>query len=313
MADSIQPQLVIGLGELLWDLFPSGPRLGGTVSNFAVMAGRLGSCAACASRIGTDDLGRRAREELSKLPVDTSFLQTDSQHATGTVSVQLKDGQPQYSIEEPVAWDYLELTPGWLTLAGGAAAVCFGTLAQRDPVSRQTIAGFLAATSPGCVRVFDVNLRPPFYSAGVLERSLLVTTLLKMNDSEMPLVLNMLGLGGGAEGATEEALLAGARKLLDHFPVQLVCVTMGGSGSLLVTREQVDRHRGIAVRVVDTVGSGDAFTAALTHYYLRKAPLSVINDAGNRWGAWVASQPGAMPPLDAATLDSISAAIGHSG
>ena len=313
MAHPIQPQLVVGLGELLWDLLPSGPRLGGAVSNFAVMAGRLGSCAVCASRIGADDLGRRAREELSQLPVDTSFLQTDAQHATGTVSVQLKDGQPQYAIEEPVAWDYLELSPDWLTLAEGAAAVCFGTLAQRDAVSRQTIAGFLAATSPACVRVFDVNLRPPFYSAAVVERSLEVTTLLKMNDSEVPLVLNMLGLDGGAEGATEEALLAGARKLLDHFPVQLVCVTMGGSGSLLVTRGQVDRHHGIPVRVVDTVGSGDAFTAALTHYYLRNAPLSVINDAGNRWGAWVASQPGAMPPLDAATLDSISAAIGHAG
>ena len=229
------------------------------------------------------------------------------------MSVQLKDGQPQYAIEEPVAWDYLELSPDWLTLAEGAAAVCFGTLAQRDDVSRQTIAGFLAATSPACVRVFDVNLRPPFYSADVVERSLEVTTLLKMNDSELPLVLNMLGLDGGVEGAAEEVLLAGARKLLDHFPVQLVCVTMGGSGSLLVTRGQVDRHHGIPVRVVDTVGSGDAFTAALTHYYLRNAPLSVINDAGNRWGAWVASQPGAMPPLDAATLDSISAAIGHAG
>jgi fructokinase len=310
MAHSKQPQLVVGIGELLWDLLPSGPRLGGTVSNFAVMAGRLGSHSVSASRIGTDDLGRRACDSLLELPVDTSFLQIDQQHPTGTVGVLLKDGQPQYDIKEPVAWDYLELTPEWIELAAGAAAVCFGTLAQRNPVSRNTIEGFLAATASGCVRVLDVNLRSPFYSAGVVERSLKLSTLLKMNDSEMPLILELLGFSG--EGTTAEALLAGARTLQDHFPVHLVCVTMGARGSLLVTREQVDRHPGIPVQIVDTIGAGDAFTAALTHYYLRGAPLSVLNDAGNRWGSWVASQPGAMPPLDEATHDRITAAIGGS-
>jgi len=312
MAQDTQPKLVVGLGELLWDLLPSGAQLGGTVSNFAVMAGRLGNHAVCASRVGDDDLGRQARDRLSRLAVDTSFLQTDPQQPTSTVSVQLKDGQPQYTIEEPVAWDYLELSLEWLALAARADAVCFGTLAQRDSVARRTIAGFLAATSPGCVRVFDVNLRVPFYSASVIERSLQLTTLLKMNDSEMPLILTLLGVASEAGGTTAEELLAGARLLLERFPVQLVCVTMGSSGSLLVTREQVDRHRGIPVRVVDTVGAGDAFTAALTHYYLQKAPLSVINDAGNRWGSWVASQPGAMPALDSATQDAITAAVGQS-
>ena len=312
MAHSTQPQLVVGIGELLWDLLPSGPRLGGTVSNFAVMAGRLGNHAVCASRVGTDDLGRLASADLSGLPLDISHLQTDPEHATGTVGVQLKDGQPQYAIAEPVAWDYLELGDDWRALAARAAAVCFGTLAQRNPVSRQTIEGFLAATAAHCVRVFDLNLRAPFYTAEVIERSLKRTTLLKMNDSEMPLTLDLLGIGGGHDIA-EAALLAGARRLLARFPVDLVCVTMGGSGSLLVTREQVDRHAGIPVRVVDTVGAGDAFTAALTHYYLQQAPLSVINDAGNRWGSWVASQAGAMPPLDPSTQDSITTAIGWTG
>jgi fructokinase len=274
-----------------------------------VMAGRLGSRSVCASRVGADDLGRRARADLSGLPLDTAHLQTDSLHATGTVGVQLKDGQPQYTIEEPVAWDYLDLTDDWLRLAAGAAAVCFGTLAQRSPHSRQTIEGFLAATPVHCVRVFDVNLRPPFYSAEVIERSLQRTTLLKMNDSEMPLMLALLGISGGHD-LTEESLLAGARQLLARFPLDLVCVTMGGSGSLLLSKEQVDRHAGIPIQVVDTVGAGDAFTAALTHYYLRNAPLAVINDAGNRWGSWVASQAGAIPPLDPATRDSITAAIG---
>ncbi len=311
MTDAAQAQLVVGIGELLWDLLPSGPRLGGAVSNFAVMAGRLGSHSVCASRVGKDELGRRARGELAQQPLDVSNLQTDPTHATSTVAVRLKDGQAEYTIAEDVAWDYLELSPEWLELATRADAVCFGTLAQRNDVSRQTIEGFLAATASACVRVFDVNLRAPFYSADVIARSLQITTLLKMNDSEMPEILRVLGLGDD-EGTTAESLLAGAKKLLDRFPVRLVCVTMGGSGSLLVTREQVDRHPGIPVKVVDTVGSGDAFTAALTHYYLQDAPLAVVNEAGNRWGSWVASQPGAMPPLDEATRAAITAAVGGS-
>jgi fructokinase len=272
------------------------------------MVGRLGSYSACASRVGNDDLGRRACADLAQMPVDSSFLQTDAQHATGTVGVRLKDGQPEYTIERGVAWDYLELTPEWRKLAASAAAVCFGTLAQRNEDSRNTIQGFLAATTPSCVRVFDVNLRAPYYSAEVIARSLQQTTLLKMNDGEMPVLLKLLELGG-IEETTAEALLAGAKQLLQKFAIQMVCVTMGGSGSLLVTREHVDRHFGIPVKVVDTVGSGDAFTAALTHYYLRKAPLAVINEAGNRWGSWVASQPGAMPPLDAITIDRMTATI----
>jgi fructokinase len=253
-------------------------------------------------------LGRRALDELAQKPLDLGYLQTDPAHPTSTVDVTLKDGQAEYSIVEGVAWDYLQLSPEWRELAPRAAAVCFGTLAQRNDVSRETIESFLAATSPGCVRVFDVNLRPPFYSASVIERCLRLTTLLKMNDSEMPEILRLLNLGGrGGTGA--DALLDGARSLLERFPVHLVCVTMGGSGSLLVTREQVDRHPGIPVKVVDTVGAGDAFAAALTHYYLQNAPLSVINEAGNRWGSWVASRPGAMPPLDEATRVSVTAAI----
>ena len=306
MSESLK---VVGIGELLWDLLPAGARLGGTVSNFAVMAGRLGNDAVCLSRVGNDDLGRQARAALSDLPIDISQLQTDSRHATSTVAVHLQEGQPEYEIRYPVAWDFLELTQDWLDLAHKTAAVCFGTLAQRNELSQQTIAGFMAATSPDCVRVFDINLRAPHYSAPVVQSSLARTTLLKMNDSEMPEMLRLLDLGG-SDDIGEEALLAGSRKLLTHFPAKLICVTMGGQGSLLVSRKDHHRHPGIPVKVVDTVGAGDAFTAALTHYYLRGAPLPVINEAGNRWGSWVASQAGAMPPLSPEVRDSITTAIG---
>ena len=300
---------VIGLGELLWDLLPRGAELGGAVSNFAVMAGRLGDRGICASRVGNDSLGRQARERLAALSADTAFLQVDPRYPTGSVSVAFQDGQPEYVIHQPVAWDSLHLTEEWVELAGRADAVCFGTLAQRSPVSREAIEAFLAATSPRCVRVFDVNLRPPFYSAEVIEKSLRWATVLKMNDAEMPLVLDAAGVPGEAGGTAPHALLEGARRLLEGFPIDLICITMGQSGSLLVTREEVDRHPGIPTQVVDTVGAGDAFTAALTHYYLRNAPLAVLSEAGNRWGAWVASRRGAMPALDAATCERLTMSL----
>lgn len=303
-------KVVVGLGELLWDLLPAGPQLGGAVTNFAVMAGRLGDRAIPASRIGEDDLGNQARARLTQLPVDLAYLQVDSQHPTGSVSVVLREAQPEYVIHSPAAWDFLELSGQWEDLAQRTNAVCFGSLAQRAPVSRKTIQGFLAATSPECVRIFDANLRKPFYSGEVIEQSLEWTTVLKVNEAELPLILDLLDLSReSGDGPSEPELLSGARTLLSHFPLDLVCITMGRDGSLLVNRKEADRHRGLPITMGDAIGAGDAFTAALTHFYLRKAPLAVMSEAGNRWGSWVASQSGAMPALDAATREAISAAI----
>lgn len=303
-------KVTIGLGELLWDLLPEGKQLGGAPANFSVMSARLGNRAVIASRIGNDALGGEARARLSNLPADADSIQQDPKQPTGSVSVTLKEGQAEYIIHEPVAWDFLEFTPPWKELAGEADAVCFGTLAQREPVSRRTIHAFLGATRRDCVRVFDVNLRKPFYTRVVLEDSLSRATILKLNDAEMPEVLKVLKLGEERDTTPDASCLRkGARLLLSEFPVQLVCVTMGGSGSLLVTREVFDQHPGIPVSIADTIGAGDAFTAALTSYYLQGAPLPVLNEAGNRWGSWVASQAGAMPVLPEAKRTEIEQAI----
>ncbi|MGC1300105.1 MAG: PfkB family carbohydrate kinase [Alloacidobacterium sp.] len=302
------PKLIVGLGELLWDLLPGGKQLGGAPANFTVMSARLGNRGVIASRVGRDALGDEARSYLASLPADLDCLQTDEVHATGSVSVTLLDGQPEYVIHQPVAWDFLAGTPDWLTLARRADAVCFGTLAQRHDVSRETIHSFLAATSGDCVRVFDVNLRKPFYDARVLADSLRRATLLKLNEIEMPVVMSLLSLEENS-GSDEASLLRCARLLLDRFPLKLVCVTMGSQGSLLVTCEAHHRHHGIATEVADTVGAGDAFTAALVCFYLRGAPLAVLNEAGNRWGSWVASQRGAMPALSASVREDIGARI----
>lgn len=293
----MEPHLILGIGELLWDLLPSGAVLGGAPANFTVMAGRLGSRAAVLSRIGRDDLGRQAVHLLDPLPADTEYLQIDPVHETGRVTVEFKDGQPSYVIHEPAAWDFMELNDDWVRLAERADAICFGSLAQRSLESRQTIQTLAAQTPSHCVRVFDVNLRAPFYSSEVLQESLSLATVMKLNDAEMPLVLGLLGLPA-AEPGDPMALRAGAERLLAEFPtLRMVAVTRGGSGSLLASREGFHEHPGVATTVADTIGAGDAFTAAMTHYLLRGADLATLNEAGNRWGAWMASQKGAMPPL----------------
>ena len=290
---------IVGLGELLWDILPAGPQLGGAASNFAVMAARLGNNGAIATRIGTDPLGREAMAFLKTTPLDTQYIQEDFSRVTGRVTVVLEQGQPRYTIHEPVAWDFLEFTPHWLALAEQADAVCFGTLAQRSPASRRTIESFLHETRPECVRIFDVNLRSPFFTPEIVEQSLELATIFKLNTDEMPQVLSLLGFPDSA-GTTPDFLLNGARQIIDQFPVKLVAITLGAQGSLLITRNEVDRHPGYPTKIADAVGAGDAFTAALTHYYLRGAPLSLLNAAGNCWGAWVASHAGAMPdPPDA--------------
>ncbi|MGA2651930.1 MAG: carbohydrate kinase [Terracidiphilus sp.] len=311
-----EPHLILGLGELLWDLLPEGPRLGGAPANFSVMAGRLGNHAAILSRVGRDELGRQALwelEQLDRMPADASFVQVDPEHETGRVTVAFEGGQPSYTIHEPVAWDFLELSDEWVQLAERADAICFGTLAQRHERSREAIQTLVGLTQEKCVRVFDVNLRAPFYSGEILQESIELATVVKMNDAEMPLALGLMGLDCQADPEAiwgVDALRAGAASLLKEFPtLGMVAVTRGGEGSLLMTREDRHEHPGIATKVADTIGAGDAFTAAMTHYLLRGASLSTLNEAGNRWGSWVASQAGAMPVLPAAVQAQIAEAI----
>ena len=295
---------ILGIGELLWDMLPEGPQLGGAPANYGVMASRLGDSAAILSRVGDDQLGKRALDVLTHYPVDCRHLQIDEHQPTGRVTVTLEDGQPSYVIHQPVAWDFLAISEDWLRLAGNADAVCFGSLGQRSEPSRRTIQALVKATRPECVRIFDVNLRAPFYTAEIVRESLKLASVMKMNDLEVPLVLELLGLEPAA------SLRAGAEGLLTEFPeLKLVAITRGGAGSLLVNREGWHKHPGIAIKVADTIGAGDAFTAAITHYLLRGASLAVINEAGNRWGSYIASHSGAMPEIGPETLQRIQADI----
>jgi len=280
---------VVGLGEVLWDLLPRGACLGGAPANFAYITTLMGDQGIVASCVGEDSRGIEALRRLEELGLDIDHVQTERAHPTGTVKVELDgNGQARFEIAHPVAWDFLQWTLDWQHLAETADAVCFGSLAQRSEQSRATIRQFLAATRPKTVKVFDVNLRQSYYSQEILSESMRLVEIVKLNEDELPKIMRLIGI-------PHKDNLSSARRLLREFDLEIVCVTRGGQGGLLVRGEDVSEHPGFKVRVADTVGSGDAFTAGLVHEYLHGAPLGLMNEVANLVGAWVASEVGAMP------------------
>jgi len=285
---------VVGLGEVLWDLLPERTCLGGAPANFAYITTLMGDQGIVASRVGEDSQGLDALRRMEELGLDIDHVQTDRQRPTGTVNVELDGkGVARFDIAHPVAWDALEWTPDWQDLAENADAVCFGSLAQRSEESRATIRHFLRATLPGTLKVFDVNLRQAYYSHEVLAESMRLADIVKLNDEELPKIMSLAKFPHKDE-------LSSAQRLLSTYDLKLVCITRGGRGSLLVSDKLVrggdaSEHPGFRVRVADTVGSGDAFTAGLVHEYLHGASLDLMNEVANLVGAWVASEVGAMP------------------
>ncbi len=284
-----QPR-VAGLGEILWDRFPDGDRLGGAPANFAFHAGQLGAESQTISRIGNDADGRGIISLLQSRGLSDIFIQRTDIHATGIVSVEINDGQPTYVIKQPVAWDFIEMSDDLKDLAPHLDAVCFGTLAQRNPVSRQTIQQFIRLLPKATTRLFDINLRQDFYSPEVIEFGLAHSSLLKLNHEELSVVAQLFEWG-----TPEDAL----KQILDRYPIKLIAVTLGEKGCELVTREGKIRAAAPRVKCVDAVGAGDAFSAALVMGLLADLPLENIAEKANRTGAYVASQPGAMASLPA--------------
>ncbi|HZQ18989.1 MAG TPA: carbohydrate kinase [Terriglobales bacterium] len=287
---------VVGIGEILWDLLPSGKQVGGAPANFAYCSHLLGENAIVLSRVGNDLLGKEIREELTKAAIGDQFLQADPVHPTGVVQVRLDGaGQPTFEIVQPVAWDFIEWTPELRRLASEVDAVCFGSLAQRSAGSRAAIRNFVATTRSDALRVLDVNLRQSFYSAEIIVESLKLANVVKLNHEEVPRMRELLAI-------TNNTDILFCQTLIEQFDLRLVCITRGEHGALLCSQDGVDEHSGFRVRVKDTIGAGDAFTAALVHGLLEKRPLPKINELANRLGAWVASNLGATPQFPAAGL-----------
>ncbi len=280
----------VGIGELLWDLLPEGKEMGGAPANFAYHARMLGAEGIIVSRVGADDLGREMLSSLRARGLDVAYIGLDPGFPTGTVSVELAgDGQPRFTIHEGVAWDRLVLGPEHESLAGRADIACFGTLAQRGAAARAAIGAFLGKVPAGCLRVFDVNLRQAYFSRELIIENLKRCDALKLNDSELPVLGDMLGLGG-----SEEEKLAG---LVRDFRLKAAALTRGEKGSLLCGPDgEMAEHPGVKPeRMADTVGAGDAFTAAFAMGLLAGESLATIGEKANRLASYVCSRPGGMP------------------
>src|SRR5579859_5389636 len=294
---------VVGLGEVLWDVFPGRACLGGAPANFAYITTLMGDQGIVASRVGEDSRGIEALRKMEELGLNIDSVQTDREHGTGVVNVSVDgQGQPHYDIKHPVAWDRLQWTDDWRDLAQGADAVCFGSLAQRSEQSRATIRKFLGATLPGTLKVFDVNLRHSYYSQEVLAKSMRLADIVKLNDDELPKIMALNQI-------PHRDALTSAQRLIREYDLKVVCLTRGGKGSLLVREKDWSEHPGFRVQVADTVGSGDAFTAGLVHEYLHGASLDLMNEVANLVGAWVASEVGAMPTPKRGALENSLAEI----
>jgi len=290
--DSSKALVLVGLGEVLWDCFGDDKRPGGAPANVAFHAHQLGLEGQVCSRVGTDELGDKLLEYLRGNGLDTRYIQVDEHHPTGTVTVHTESADaPSYTIHEGVAWDYLTFSGEWPDLFTGASAVCFGTLAQRTPQNRDTIERCLAAAGDA-LRIYDVNLRPPHYADEWIRRSMEAAQVVKLNESEVEVLANDLGLPDGGLDAFSAAVQSG-------FDVETICVTRAERGCFVRRGMEVIDQPGLEVIVKDAVGAGDAFTAGLASGLLMGCPLSHVAALANNLGGLVASRAGAMPELRA--------------
>jgi fructokinase len=297
---------MVGLGEALWDVLPGGAVLGGAPLNVAchvhaLLPGSAGALpsrlrrsgeAVVASRVGTDALGDEVVCELVRREMATDFVQRDAVHPTSTVNVKLEAGQPTYTFTPDIAWDHLEFTPAWAELAAGCDAVCFGTLAQRSRQSRAAIWQFLDA-APQAIRLFDVNLRQGFYDRESLVEGCRRATLVKLNEHELRVVIEAVGLK--SESSTESLLALQAR-----FGLEAVVFTRGERGTLFLHRDGVVDPSPVeyeAAPNADAVGAGDACSAGILVGSLLELSPERTAELVNHLGAFVASQPGATPAL----------------
>jgi fructokinase len=292
------PLFVVGLGELLWDVFPESQRLGGAPANFAIHCQQMGATSGPVSCIGRDELGEETLRTLREMGVGVTHIARSEEKDTGTVQVSLDDqGKPSYQIKEDVAWDYIELTPDLQDLSKRMNAICFGSLGQRSSSSRKAIRAFVEGTPANCLRIFDVNLRQDYFSREIIEDSLKIANVLKVSDEELSVLARYFDLAGDPQSQLSA--------LRSAFDLTLIAYTRGGDGSLIITADGEDDFPGLDAEIVDSVGAGDSFAASLCMGLLHGWSLSRINSFANKVAAFVCSQEGATPPLPKSLLDDL--------
>lgn len=282
-------QLIVGLGEALWDILPEGAKLGGAPANFAYHASQFGHHAVAVSALGNDALGDQTVAEFDKMGLD--YVMPRVAYPTGTVGVELDaEGIPTYDITADVAWDNMPFTPEIEAVARNSRAVCFGSLAQRSQVSRETIHQFLDATPDDCLKIFDINLRQNFYIKEVIQTSLRRCNILKINDEELVIIGRLFGYPG--LDIENKCWL-----ILGKYDLDMLVLTCGTNGSYVFAPGFKSFQETPKVEVADTVGAGDSFTGSFVAAVLAGMPIPEAHRLAVTTSAFVCTQKGAMPKL----------------
>jgi len=286
--------MFLSIGEVLWDLLPSGAKPGGAPVNFAYHAQVLGAEAAFVSAVGTDPLGEKLLEFFRSIGLSVELVQRVSGFPTGTVGVELgPGGQPKFTIHENTAWDQVACTPEALDYARQADVVCFGSLASRSETTRNTVRTILDHCGVETLKVLDLNLRPPFVEKGIIENLLNRANVLKLNDDEIAVLANMFD-------CPHTEMIPQARWFFEQYSFRFLILTRGAQGSVLLRDGEIADHGGFALtpeEIGDTVGAGDGFTAAAILGYLAGWPLKRINETANAYAAFLCTQVGATPEV----------------
>lgn len=280
--------IIVTIGEVVWDIFPDRQVLGGAPVNVAYHLAKLKEDVLPVTRIGRDKLGDETLDRMAELGLPVAGVQRDPQLATGTVRVNIDaDNEPSFDIVEPAAWDAIEVEGATGGIAGKAFQLVYGTLGQRNEVSRRTIRDLWQMAS---FRYYDVNLRPPFTGSDLVLDSLAGADLVKVNDNELRIIGEWLGL-------KKRTMAELAGELRRRFDLTALAVTRGADGAMLAAADGLYEDAGIAVTVADTVGAGDAFFAALIVGFRAGLPWRRVLSLATARGSYVASCHGATPPM----------------
>lgn len=285
MQSNNKKPVVVGIGELLWDILPTGKKVGGAPINFVYHASQLGAEGFAISAVGDDEPGREILSELDNNAI--RYLIEKVPYPTGTVQVALQEGVPDYVINERVAWDHLSPTADTIDLAEQADAICFGTLGQRSSQSRETIQAILSFAPDEAYRCFDLNLRQHYYTKQVIEESLYFANVLKANNEELAVLRDLFHLEGTDRGVADW--------FMERYNIRMLVLTAGASYSTIYTANEESTMQTPEVQVVDTVGAGDAFSGALIISLLKGASLKEAHEFAVRTAGYVCTKEGAWP------------------
>lgn len=289
---------IIAIGEIVWDCLPAGNQLGGAPLNFAFFAKELSAQAYAVSAVGNDELGDETLHVASATGVNLDFVQRNDLPTSRVLVTLDENGIPQYEIVEGVAWDAVECPDSALELVRDASVICWGSLAQRTEKSRQSVLSMLSAAPASCLKVFDINIRQHYYSLEVIKNSLEYADILKLNEDELPLVAEMLGMTG-----SEEAVIS---EIIERYSLKYVVYTHGADFSRVYGAEGLLSHQDTPkVKVADTVGAGDSFTAVLVTSLLQGRDIATAHALAVEVAAFVCTQHGAINSLPAEIISKL--------